>query len=164
MSHTTTLSGLAINSKPLIEYAVLELQKKGVNVSLIANARPRMYYNSGAQMQHPENSDLVLKIANSRYDVGFDFDKKSNEYNLVYDEWGGYVQNVIGIKLTGKNGDKDWTDEDHQLSHIAKFTREYNLGLLKQDMIERDYDFGIEESERGYLITCENQNIQNVGA
>lgn len=90
MSHTTTLKSIAIKDIDALQSAAAEMQEAGVNCSLVANAKPRMYYAN----QHG-NCAYVLKLEDAPYDVGFEA-QEDGSYAPVFDEWQNRVHNQIG--------------------------------------------------------------------
>ena len=99
MSHTTTLKGLAIKDVSAIRAAVAELKTSGVNVELLTEAKPRMYYadqhrRDGGYGHNEGTTAFVLKLP-GRYDVGLDL-KQDGTYNPVFDEFAGDVAASLG--------------------------------------------------------------------
>lgn len=90
MSHTTTLNNVVIRDANALRSAVAELQTKGVRCELRENVKPRLYY----QNQHGV-CPFVLKLHESKYDVGFDR-KEDGTYVPVFDDWAGQVKGQIG--------------------------------------------------------------------
>ena len=148
MSHTTTVKGLAIKSDDSIRAAVLALQAQGIEVELMENAIPRMFYSH--QEEAVGKCNFVIKVKKAQYDVGL---KKNNvgDYDLIFDEWGGGIRNQIGITKT----DSSWDDDEKRLAHIAKFTREYNKHLVTSQFNAQNI-FDIEQ------VTGDNGEIQMV--
>lgn len=103
MSHTTTLKGLQIKDVAALRQTVVDLQSLGVKCSLVENQKPRMYFQNQSEMageQFGKNGGLcefVLKLDDSRYDVGFDLGIDGT-YSPVFDAFGGSVQRVIGAR------------------------------------------------------------------
>lgn len=89
MSHTTTIRGMRITSGAAIRAAVAELQRQGAQVSLVENAKPRMYY----QNQHGDCA-FVIKLP-GRYDLGLD-KQTDGSYAPVFDAWNGEISNTLG--------------------------------------------------------------------
>lgn len=94
MSHTSTIRSIKITSVTALRAAVAELQDKGVKVSLLENAVPRGFYANQAGMG---TADFVLKLADSRYDVGL-YKAEDGSYEARTDFFGGLVENVLGAK------------------------------------------------------------------
>lgn len=163
MSHTTTVSGLSIKFADSIRAAVTEMKTNGLNVELLENATPRMYYPH--QMQEVGDCDFVLKVKDAKYDVGLKWNSEAEEYDLIFDEWGGNqnssfawdgsIRNAIGIKSkhpeATKIGDSpDWDDNDKRLAHIAGFTTSYNRHLIQSKFTEQGwYDTTMTTTEDG---------------
>ena len=95
MSHTTTINNVVIRDVSALRRAVEELQAKGVQCSLLENAKPRMYYT-----RQEEQCDFVLRLDNARYngknyDIGFQ-KQADGTYSAIFDEWGNAVAGEIG--------------------------------------------------------------------
>lgn len=121
MSHTTTVKA-DIKSVAAIKAAVGELKRAGVNVVLQENVVPRMYY----QNQH-KACDYVLHFPDGKYDVGLE--KKDGKYSLVFDAWGGHIQNQIG----------DSRCKDAGMRPIAKFVQSYTKHAAMQAAQAKGY-------------------------
>lgn len=91
MSHTTTLSNVAIRDLAALRKAVVELQAGGVNCELVEGGQPRMYYQTQG-----EECDYVLKLNDGQYDVGFKYEKEQGAYVPVLDTYAGHVGKQIG--------------------------------------------------------------------
>ena len=90
MSHTTTIKAVPVTDISALQAAVAELKAKGVNIELIQDAVPRMYYAN----QHGK-CDYVVQLNNSRYDVGFE-KQADGSYTPVLDTWAGEINRSIG--------------------------------------------------------------------
>lgn len=134
MSHTTTLKGLAIRDVDAMHKAVADLKAKGVNCSLVRNAKPRMYYQS----QHGE-CEFVLKLHDAPYDVGFD-KQDDGTYAPVFDEWAGHVGRQIGATCPMPD-----TPEGKAQHAIGQFSQSYarhaaiNSAVSQGYLVESDY-------------------------
>ncbi len=122
MSHTTTIRSVPIRSISAVRTAVQELQNKGVKCELIENAQPRMYY----AQQHGV-CPYVLKLQDSRYDVGFS-PNATGAYDIVMDTWAGEIERQIGDNRVG--------DENRA---IAKFLRAYTKAATIEAAQEQGY-------------------------
>ena len=92
MSHTTTIKSVPITDIAALQAAVAELKAKGVNLELIQDAVPRMYFAD----QHGK-CDYVVQLNDSRYDVGF-AKQPDGTYLPVLDTWAGEVRRNIGAR------------------------------------------------------------------
>jgi hypothetical protein len=134
MSHTTTIKALAIKDEGAIRRAVDELKRNGTNVSLLQNAKPRMYYPRQEVM-----CDLVLKLHDGQYDVGFQ-KQADGTFALIMDEWGGHVSGQVGASCPVPQN-----SEDRALWAIGSFAQQYgrfaaiNAATAQGYIIERDY-------------------------
>lgn len=118
MSHTTTLKGIQIRDISALRSAVAELMQAGVNCRLEENATPRMYYAN----QHGKCA-FVLKLPNSKYDVGFDL-QEDGSYLPVMDTWAGEISRHIGVANPSCEMPKDHTEAD-ALRSIGRFSQSY---------------------------------------
>lgn len=91
MSHTTAINSIEITDVDALRSAVAELKTNGVNCELLENAIPRAYYNNQL-----EQADLVLKLKNSKYDVGFYKKQDSSGYITKCDFYQGEIQRELG--------------------------------------------------------------------
>ncbi len=90
ISHTTTLSSIAIRDIAALRQAVAKLRDKGVNCELVENQRPRMYFT-----EQGEECEYVVKLPDGRYDVGLKL-QADGSYAPVFDEYSGHVGGQIG--------------------------------------------------------------------
>lgn len=94
MSHTTTIKSVAVKDIPALKSAITELNSKYKrNIQLLENTTPRMYYTS--QEQEVGKCPYVLKLDNSRYDVGLKYDENKNLYPIM-DIHGGDITRQLG--------------------------------------------------------------------
>lgn len=135
MSHTTYVKGLMITSPNAIRIAVKALQKKGLKLNLLENQVPKMYFPH--QEQEIGKCEFVLKMEDSRLDVGLKYNKKNGEYELYYDKHANYIRNVIGYDGDDK---PEWSNDQKNLAHIAKFNREYQKALISEVYPDYEYD------------------------
>lgn len=126
MSHTTTLRGIKMTDAHAIEQAVADLKAKGISISLLKNAKPRMYY--AHQAAEVGNCDYVLKLP-GRYDVGFKKDAKTGEYVVFMDTWGGDIKNAIGAACPLSQDQYDRAGEHA----IGQFTQRYGVNAAKNE-------------------------------
>ena len=82
-----------------ITAAVRELYTQGIQCELIENATPRAYY---ANQKGMGKADLVLKLQNSRYDIGF-YKQEDGTYELATDFWGQDVEKLLGATKLPEN-------------------------------------------------------------
>lgn len=92
MSHTTTIGQIFFADERALRAAAAELKDRGVRCDLIEAAIPRAYY-SNQMGQAP----LVLKLHDSRYDVGFYPSEQGLEAQC--DLWGGDIAGQIGTPV-----------------------------------------------------------------
>lgn len=97
MSHTTTINSVEIKDVAALGAAINELKSKGINCEMLENARPRAYY--GNQEGLNKNADYVLKLNDSKYDVGF-YKNDQGSYDARCDLWADQVAKQIGVPVT----------------------------------------------------------------
>ncbi len=91
MSHTTTLSNVAIRDISALRTAVTELQKSGIDCELVEGGVPRMYFT-----EQGEECEYVLKLKDGKYDVGFKYESDQGAYVPVLDTYANHVGKQIG--------------------------------------------------------------------
>lgn len=133
MSHTTTLSNITITNATAIRRAVEDLRQEGIEIELIENAIPRMYYQH--QAREVGKCDFVLKLPKSQYDVGLKWNSKSKEYDVFLDTWAQQVSGQIGA--TCPMPSSDTAKGEHA---IGRFTQRYGLHAAKIAAFEQGYD------------------------
>lgn len=114
ISHTTTLTGIEIKDERAIELAVDELHNDGVNITLMRNTAPRMYFGQ----QHPA-CDITLRMDDARYDLGLNR-VEDGSFEPVFDAWAGEVAGQIGANCPMPN-----TAEGRAQHAIGRFTQTY---------------------------------------
>lgn len=124
MSHTTTIDGINITDANAIRAAVANLAAKGVNISLVENATPRMYYDH--QARDVGTCEFVLKLPDAKYDVGLK-QQPDGSYQPVFDEWANSVGGQIGGQCALPQ-----TPEERSLWAIGAFSQEYNKEVVRQ--------------------------------
>ena len=152
MSHNSVIKGISINDKSLIEIAVKSLQSQGINIELLENTKPRMYFDH----QHPLPADICLRLKDSHYDVALDWNSETEEYDIVFDEWAGSIKDVLGVDLPS---DQKWSSADKTMSAISKFIKEHNIKLIEKEALEKGYEVYSETNEDGEtLFTIDTGN------
>lgn len=112
LSHTSTITDIVINDVAALHAAVAELKQNGVRCELVANSKPRAYY---ATQDGMGVADYVLRLDDSKYDVGFYKTEDGKSYETRTDFFMGEVQNQIGVQdVTG-------------ISNQARMGKLYNL-------------------------------------
>jgi hypothetical protein len=98
MSHTTLVKTVQIKSESALIEMAKELRRMGIDVELVKDAVPRLYYKDqinrtlvrdGKKMQYHKNveeCDYVLKVKAAHYDVGFLKDEDGN-YVPLFDDF-----------------------------------------------------------------------------
>ena len=103
------------------ESACQAMRQKGVVFDVIKNATPRMYYSE--QAAQVGQCDMVLRLKNSRYDVGF---KRQDNGDLVpvFDGWDNDIRNTgIGTAAACPIPNSPAAQEQ---AHIGSFMQEYS--------------------------------------
>lgn len=118
MSHTTTIDGISITDPTAIRKAVDNLRNRGVNISLVENATPRMYYSH--QEKEVGVCDFVLKLPDAKYDVGLK-KQEDGSFAPIFDEWANSVGGQIGGQCSIPQ-----TAEEKSLWAVGAFSQEYN--------------------------------------
>ena len=157
MSHNTDVTGLSIHSKDMVVAAVADLQAQGVNIELLENVKPRMYYSH----QHPNAADIVLKLKDSSYDVALNWNDQTEEYDIVFDEWNDEIRKAIGISAK-----KSWSKSDKQLSTISRFIQSHSVATIESEAKQKGYKIGVgEKDDDGNTIFTLNtaKNQYNIG-
>lgn len=132
MSHTTTLKGVQIKSASAIRKAVEDLKAEGVNISLVENATPRMYYRE--QEREIGKCEFVLKMPQASYDVGLKWNEKEKQYDAILDTWANSVHSQIGAScpMPMSAGEKG----EHA---IGRFTQRYGVNAAKEAASAQGY-------------------------
>lgn len=93
MSHTTEIDDVVISDIKALEAAIAELNAKGARCQLIKNAAPRAFYENQKGL---EKTDYVIRLADSRYDVGLYKVPGKAGYRARADMFAGDVARVLG--------------------------------------------------------------------
>lgn len=129
MSHSTTIKTVPISSRGALRAAVAELQQShGINIELVENEKPRMYYSDQIAKQivgkegadefefnsDPDVCDFVIKVPGSYYDIGL-LRNAGGGYTPVFDDYSGGsvsgaptttamrgLKDILGNKYDGK--------------------------------------------------------------
>lgn len=125
MSHTTTISTLLLSDETALRAAVSELASKGVKCELLENAIPRAYYSD--QMGR---ADMVVKLNNSRYDVGL-YKQEDGNFEAKADFWGHDVERALGA-TPGK-------DDDTTQAKLGKLFSTYAVHAATRKAVQQGY-------------------------
>lgn len=143
MSHTSTLKTIHIRNKEAIKDAVAFLKRKGLDIDLMENTSPRMYYANQVGA-----CDYILRLNNAKYDVGLKLNKNTMEYEILLDTYGDHVKNVLGV-----SGSKVTNDAPESLIAVEQFVNAYGI-MAARDTILQDNPgalWDIEETKDGGL-------------
>lgn len=149
MSHTTTFTGLVISNVKAIEKAIdllnLDLNDRSMSeLSVATNSVPKLYYDNQFIGKYGKDStcDIVLKHPKSKYDLGFYWNKDTNQYDLVYDSFGGGIREVFGYS----NSEIKEISEQYKLEanettkQLGRFIQAHNVGLTLCMVEEQGYE------------------------
>ena len=153
MSHTTLVNSVLIKSESALQKAAIYLRSKGIDVELVKNAVPRMYYpdqirkmirnGQKATLQYHSNveeCDYVLKVNQSYYDIGLIKDVNGN-FIPLYDNF----QHPSPYSNLAENIGKQPLDQvlgavnKAEKSEIGKFLQAYSLCAAVESCEEAGY-------------------------
>lgn len=95
MSHTTSITDIVFSDIDALRAAVAELKTKGVNIVLEKGGAPRAYFTNQTGMG---DADYVLRLKDSRFDVGLYKNNEKGGYEARTDLFAGEVSRVLGVK------------------------------------------------------------------
>lgn len=155
MSHTTLVKTVQIKSDSALQAMAVELRRLGIDVELVRNEVPRLYYKDqiartlvrdGKPMrfhQNVEECDYVLRVKDSFYDVGFLKDNEGNYVPLFDDFPYGSPYNAPGKKalkdVIGTKPPADCPKEDLQTYSIGKMLQAYSLCAATEACLDSGY-------------------------
>ena len=136
MSHTTEINSIKITDIAALRSAITELKAHGVKCDLLENAVPRAYYNN--QLGQAE---LVVKLHDSRYDVGLYADEDGKGYTSKCDFWAQDIENVLGAApLEG---------EDVGQAKLGKLYQTYAIHAATNTAVQQGYSVQRVNQENG---------------
>jgi hypothetical protein len=115
-----------LSDKKAIEAAVAELKSKGLKCDLLENAIPRAYYANQTGMG---SADMVLKLHDSKYDVGLY--KTDEGYESRCDFWSGDIEKQLGV-TAGK-------DDDRNQAKLGKLFNAYAVHAASRAAVQKGY-------------------------
>ena len=139
MSHTTTVSTIAITDIGALRAAVDELKRRGMRIDMIDNAVPRAYYDG---QQGLGQADHVLRLADSKYDIGIYANGKGG-YEARADFYNGEIERVLGA--TPQDG------EDTYQAKMGKMYQMYAVVAAEQAAFRQGYSPRRVEQEDGTI-------------
>lgn len=128
MSHTTSISDIVFSDIAALESAVKELQKSGVNCTLVKNATPRAYYANQTGMGE---APYVLQLGGAKYDVGFYWNDQKKGYEARSDFFGGSVAGALGAKAA--------TAEEGERAKLGKLYQMYGVHAATRKAVQSGY-------------------------
>ncbi len=128
MSHTTTVDNVEIKDVGALLAAVNELKANGVNCDMLENQIPRAYYGKQAGMETP--AEHVLKLHDSRYDVGF-YKQADGTYQPRCDLWGGDISRQLGVTPTDSIG--------REQAALGKLLNLYSVHAVSRKALAQGY-------------------------
>ena len=147
MSHTTTIKSVPIRDEKAIAAAVSFLVSNGISCSLARNEAPRAYYQNQTGLGV---ADLVLKLHNSRYDVGL-YKQQDGTFQPRTDFWAGEVAKQIGFVPTDAEKSTMSQDELSALN-IGKFTQAYAAQATYLEACAQGHNAEIIQGDNGRLL------------
>tara|TARA_R100000808_G_scaffold512_2_gene2682 strand:+ start:2290 stop:2850 length:561 start_codon:yes stop_codon:yes gene_type:complete len=167
MSHTATVNKVTISDdERTLRQMEQDLISQGINVELVRNAVPRMYYNNQIAKHlvgknddlvfhaNPDECDYVLKVKDAYYDIGF---IKNKDGNLVpifddYDyashcvegssEGKGAIKEFLGAKYDGadtQHWSGEQSDTDQILHSMGKALQSYSVNAAINSATDSGY-------------------------
>jgi hypothetical protein len=158
MSHTTLVKTVQIKSESALKAMATELRRLGIDVELVANAVPRLYYKDQIARtlvrdkkpmrfhQNVEECDYVLKVKDSFYDIGFLKDNEGN-YVPLFDDfpYGSPHDSHLNAgkkplkEVLGTRPPSDCTMEDLHSYSIGKAMQMYSLAAATEACTDSGY-------------------------
>lgn len=102
MSHTSTVEAIAFVDLDALRSAIQELKDRGLRLDLIENATPRAYF---PDQEGLGEAPYVVKLHDTKYDIGLYPRENGQGYEARCDTWGGYISDILGAQATGKEGE-----------------------------------------------------------
>jgi hypothetical protein len=146
MSHTTHIKSVPIINVAALQACIAELAAAGVNISLEANAQPRMYYADQLQRhlkQKSEVADFVVKLPDAFYDIAL-LKQEDGSYSIAFDDYGyaGHhrtgtvpIKKLLGIPHKGQT--EHWAGERvdplSPTHSVAKLLQGYTKHAIMQE-------------------------------
>lgn len=128
MSHTTAINTISITDVNALQSAIRELKANGVKCDLLERAVPRAYYPN---QQGMGQADYVVKLHDSKYDVGLYAKQDGKGYESRCDFWDGQIERVLGT--TPGEGD------DHQQAKLGKLYQTYAIHAATNAAVQQGY-------------------------
>lgn len=124
------------------------MKEEGLNVDLIKDAEPRMYYKDQIKSHLGRESntcDYVLKVHDAKYDVALiaKDGEFGTEYEVFYDQWAGSVRDAIGYNTSdrkyGRVEGGIVEETEAGLTDIGKFLQAYSVEAAIESANEQGY-------------------------
>ena len=130
MSHTTRIDEIVFSDIESLKEAIKELKTSGIRCDLVTDQKPRAYYanQEGMDMEMP----YVLKLEDSKYDVGFVYDAQKQGYVARADLFAGAINRVLGAPPK--------TTENKNQAQIGKLVQSYAIAAATKQWIREGYD------------------------
>ncbi len=128
MSHTSTINAAVITDVHALRAAINDLKQAGVKCDLLENAVPRAYYSSQRGM---EKADLVVKLHDSKYDVGLYKQEGKNSYEARTDFYNHQVEGVLGVTPQG--------EETPDQARLGKLLNAYAVNAATRKASQQGY-------------------------
>ena len=136
MSNTTKLKNMKIADGVMLR-AALESMASHLNGQVLENTVPRLWYSTDFKNAYPEkdHAELVLRIPNCRFDVGFVLEQDGT-YTPIFDHHGGELAKHVGVKIPP---DLTVTNDQRIAANIAQITKAYYTAVTAKKMREQGY-------------------------
>jgi hypothetical protein len=108
--------------------AVKELNAAGVACSLQKGGTPRAFYSNQEGMGA---ADYVIKLDQSKYDIGLYYNKDKKGYEARTDLFGGYVAKVIGAQAR--------PGESEQQAALGRLYQGYGVHAATRAAVKNGY-------------------------
>lgn len=138
MSHTTTIAKILLTDMQAFKAACAELKRKGVDLDIVENAKPRAYYDN--QMG---KAPYVVRLNNSRYDVGVYPTKDGKAHECRADFFGGDIQGQLGG--TAK------TPDEREQAPLGKLYQMYAVHAATRQAVRKGYTVNRVEQDDGTI-------------
>lgn len=128
MSHTTTISSIALVSQSAIRGAISDLKSQGIRCELLEKATPRAYYKDQPGMGE---ADFVIQLQDSRYDVGL-YRNNKGQYEARADLFAGEISRVLGAERSSD-------DVPQEQAALGKFFQAYTTRAVEEQASNEGY-------------------------
>ena len=140
MSHTSSIKSIKIQSISALHAAVAELREKGLNVEMVADAKPRASFaDQGGMGQAP----YVIKLNDAKYDIGV-YQSEGGGYELRTDFWNGSVESVVGAPAS--------CPETREQAKMGRVFQHYAICAAEEQARNQGLQYTRETAENGDMV------------